>query len=560
MTSSRYLVVLAGLILVTAGLFFAKSASGETVPIYGFEFEVDELLNVDAQNVEVRLLGERRIVARAQVGRFIASKYFEQDPPVLEAKALKTFIRNSLRQGDVALAAAALKAFLRLPALDAVKVDGFLGELEPTDKTIELFQYLLLHTQEFSNLQLIGPAAVFFAGFEDPQWLRSNAVKQIYVFKNSLRIFLRGRFFTALASGNVEAQLKILRLAGEFFGGADPDYQHLLVSQQSVTQLFNALQKRDLEALRPVVARVSSDEALDRALAPVLVSTLHAAIQKALESSELKLALDLLGLIQVHWRTPTTHALVLELLGRIPANFPLFPALGEAEHFILAIAQKDDAIRAALIDFLEARAALFVEAANPGLIEGCLQVLIQLRPDPNSRNDSLRFEEAYLFAELGNIEAGRAKFEQIKTPLSLSEHARAIWASLYVDIYMFLASILAGLLLAYMVGARVARLLVLPLLRSLPNDPADPQPWRFRLKRAFKGTNEDARAEYYGLLGQLGLGKKASRVRIKQAYRNLVKEVHPDIVKTDQAQSRFIELNSAYERIMKLRKALGLDR
>jgi len=65
--------------------------------------------------------------------------------------------------------------------------------------------------------------------------------------------------------------------------------------------------------------------------------------------------------------------------------------------------------------------------------------------------------------------------------------------------------------------------------------------------------------EYLGYLKQFGLNRDADLKSIKAAYRNAVKEVHPDL-KHNQSQSdseRFIQLTSAYERLLELRKEMG---
>lgn len=53
-----------------------------------------------------------------------------------------------------------------------------------------------------------------------------------------------------------------------------------------------------------------------------------------------------------------------------------------------------------------------------------------------------------------------------------------------------------------------------------------------------------AKKDYYDILG---VGKNASADEIKSAYRKLAKQYHPDLNKTPEAQSKFKEINEAYE-------------
>jgi molecular chaperone DnaJ len=50
--------------------------------------------------------------------------------------------------------------------------------------------------------------------------------------------------------------------------------------------------------------------------------------------------------------------------------------------------------------------------------------------------------------------------------------------------------------------------------------------------------------DYYKVLG---VGRKAGNAEIKQAYRRLAREYHPDVNKKPDAESRFREINEAYE-------------
>ncbi|MGX2972724.1 DnaJ domain-containing protein [Helicobacter sp. T3_23-1059] len=54
--------------------------------------------------------------------------------------------------------------------------------------------------------------------------------------------------------------------------------------------------------------------------------------------------------------------------------------------------------------------------------------------------------------------------------------------------------------------------------------------------------------QYYDLLE---IPTNASKEQIKQAYKNLAKKYHPDLNKSAESQERFIEIQTAYQTIMK---------
>lgn len=65
-----------------------------------------------------------------------------------------------------------------------------------------------------------------------------------------------------------------------------------------------------------------------------------------------------------------------------------------------------------------------------------------------------------------------------------------------------------------------------------------------------------ANKDYYEILG---VGKDASEDEIKSAYRRLAKKYHPDLNKTDEAASKFKEINEAYEVLGDSKKRANYD-
>jgi molecular chaperone DnaJ len=63
--------------------------------------------------------------------------------------------------------------------------------------------------------------------------------------------------------------------------------------------------------------------------------------------------------------------------------------------------------------------------------------------------------------------------------------------------------------------------------------------------------------DYYEVLG---ISRNASDDEVKRAYRRLAKQYHPDANKEDGAESRFIEINEAYEALSDPQKRAAYDR
>ncbi|TET52280.1 MAG: molecular chaperone DnaJ [Anaerolineales bacterium] len=63
--------------------------------------------------------------------------------------------------------------------------------------------------------------------------------------------------------------------------------------------------------------------------------------------------------------------------------------------------------------------------------------------------------------------------------------------------------------------------------------------------------------DYYDVLG---VGRSASAAEVKQAYRQLARECHPDVSEAPDAESRFKEINEAYEVLSDSEKRAAYDR
>jgi DnaJ-domain-containing protein 1 len=88
----------------------------------------------------------------------------------------------------------------------------------------------------------------------------------------------------------------------------------------------------------------------------------------------------------------------------------------------------------------------------------------------------------------------------------------------------------------------------------------DTDPRVFVTARGVKSEHSKYPYEYISAVYELGLSADASMKEIKAAYRSKMKGIHPDAVQSQQRDTgEFIHVKQVYERIIALRKELGLD-
>ncbi len=178
-----------------------------------------------------------------------------------------------------------------------------------------------------------------------------------------------------------------------------------------------------------------------------------------------------------------------------------------------------------------------------------LQSTFKLRPDPSRLNDELRIQ----IAQIATTDAARAfaaaRIQELKTQgnFSLFDKLGLFWDGYYGRAPIFVLALIILILLG--AGAVV---LFVPELVGLPGR-----------GRPVKGYERSSKVEdeYSRLLAMLGLDDEASDEEIKAAYRQLVKEFHPDSSsgetpeEKDAKAKKFVELKKGYERLMERRRS-----
>lgn len=183
--------------------------------------------------------------------------------------------------------------------------------------------------------------------------------------------------------------------------------------------------------------------------------------------------------------------------------------------------------------------------------------VMERRPDPNQANDELRLN----IALLASNEEGRHFAKSRLSELAGSPNVGVVskFKLLMLGYY--------GEKFPVLLKCSIVFLLVIAVLYfvkprfTLPTLPEYELPTGGRAGKAKSGRGYDRliedEDEYSKMLAVLGLDDSATEAQIKQAYRQLVKDCHPDSVGgSDPVKvARFQELKTTHDRVLEIRKS-----
>lgn len=567
-------------ILVLTASFVSVVGYCDTIEIFGVPFRVDGANPVDGGNVEVTLFGESVLVPRTALNDYIVKTYFlpGRRGGGLSSDAIQQFIRNALAGRQFRYVSQALTTLV-LMGLAGPQFTDFVKELERNQSADEVFKTVIVRLNELtksgedpSRWLVACQELVSVVGVSDLTWVQNNAARWTYQYGESFRTTVSEKFFEAVRDGQNEKAQRMLDLLSGLYGQEDPVVQRLRLCYSRLDDIRRAGATHDLETLFSLAEVGARERDMGEALYPLLAQVLHAEAERALESSAPETAIQALARTEMSLRRPQTH----RLLERALLN--LGPEQGSiiqdplVKDMLVVIARNDERVLAALEGFLEKSIESGQHGGSLDQAEEELQLLVALRPDPNPKNDALRVSQVIGYVRAGMQAKALQELASRATSLTLGQRISLWFGGFYVPRFFAFLIFFVGL-------ACFLTLLYLQRRRLVQFVKDQPQPRPAREEDFMKGAAEDGRSfvmrglregvteklsEYNNCVMKLGLSPDADMRDIKAAYRTAVKLYHPDRVtasekaeKGEQAQ-RFIEMTEAYERLVVLRKELGL--
>lgn len=566
-------------ILALSILSYEDWSLAEPVNVDGLALRVDQLVPVDESNIKVKLGSDERVIAKTELSRYALEQFFSQKDlfSLLEPSEVEKFIIASIDGGKYEQATVALRGVVAQSDSNDIRVPEILEVIGANPKSIQVLKDLLKSLPDSFTSPRIICVLLSQIGHADLPWLRANAVRRIYLFGDELRVYLKEHLYSAISKGRSEIAQQTLQFYGELFGNDDSDFKRLNALNLKFQRLSEGIRKDDIDSIFPLVELGEDSDILRRLIAPGIVEAVHKSAETSILKGDYEAALNILSNIEFDKRTPTTHALILRALGSTKPPASSIVENAKITGLIKQIAQVDDGVRQAFLQFLE-RTALY-NAGDPSFrdIGDLMSLIVTMRPDPSRDNDALRAHVAISLVNRGRVMQARSLLSDMRTREPFFERLRVGWALFMADDFSRTLVAIAGILLFGLIGLRLqGTKLNLPKFKSRDKS-AQNKNAGYRTRASVESETEDdyippqfvtARAhgdtfikEYHERLVEFGLKADADLRMIKAAYRTKAKEIHPDYGHQDSTSDpqQFIDLKSNYERLIELRKRLGFD-
>ena len=551
------------------------SLGAEFLTISGVPFEVDSITAVAPRISKVSLLGQSAILAEDNVQDWVVRVSLGHPERVraLGVGGLIRFIKNSVAAGRASYAQKAFAAVFTLcgekeePAVrDLVEEIGVsntgLGVLKSV--LSERFEERPGLPQPRPDKPLIFGAMIYWVGLIDANWLRSNQIKTLLIYADSLREYSSRRFHQALRAGDRIAARRIVQMLQQILGPEDAAYQRLNLLLSRVEQIESSKARSDVESIFPLARIAQEDPASAEILYPFVAQALTEEAEKALSAGSPERALYILGRTDLHRRTPHVHELTARALRQVkPSAQPFFHDVG-SEMFVRAVARHDVTVKDYYLEYLQRQIDFFLERQSLEELDFCVRKLLLVRPDPNQQNDRVRERQALMYFQAGHKIRALEKLQEIQTGLSLVGRARltllrlsSIWAVVLTVLVGFGA---AAVYLFSGLSRKPGNASAGGRSRAAAAEPAEEGQTGAFVRGFFGQALNPQLQEYHRCLASLGVGTRASLEEIKAAYRRAVKRVHPDAQegRHEHASKDFIDITEAYERALELRKEIGM--
>jgi len=531
----------------------------ESIEKYGLTFPIDQISQVDSDTYKVTVFGHSTLISKNKIDDYVLGEYFKPASiSKLKVFSLQNFIQGAVEAKDLNLAMLALEGLLQHQSVTKSDVSELFEKLSSNDISVSFYKKALKDINQISRFPEIVGVLVYGIAVNDVNWLRTEGVRFVYLYGAVVKNVFKENYFKLIAEDKLEQAKKVLTRLSDLYGVEDSSYLELSIDHTKIVEAFDSILHQEVEGMYLLTDLVKQNKSLAKALPTLILARVHQLAQNLLKEGQASKTLLLLSWLDLQWRTPTTHKLVVEALKGLKEDDVSSLFGTRIERFLSIMAIKDPEIKETYVKFVERDIQYRNKNHNFSLINSYFDRLRLLRPDPNAENDSLRIETALAMAQAGFNDSAKEIYSRVQTKVSQIDMIRLLLAGILVDrVLVFSLMIVPILLIGFLVFRR--RAYKEALREEIDFSSESEEDWPIFAKLAGKGRDPSS-LQYEQLLRVFELERSADFKDIKTAFRNSVKRVHPDLNPdlNQDDRERFLNLTQTYEKIVKLRKRLGL--
>jgi hypothetical protein len=551
-----------------------KFAAASSHVVQGLSFPVEEIAAVDSKNSRVVIHGKVFLVPISQVDDLVVRQCLSDKSTVqkLPHGSLINFTDKSLENKNFEYAVSGLRAMLMHAAVSKEQWLEFLARNSSSHDLTTALKRVMSEAPVWSQVaSSIKIPLLFELGVMDADWIRTSNLASSLLSNREFHDFAERALTETVRTRRFSRLPQMAHFLREIFGVEDTLFHQAKILSEQLERFRHALTTRDASAIEITLLSLQKYQEQRQLLYPYFVEEIHRVVRESIDSGATSQALAMIAMVDLSFRTPTTHALAKLCLERLSGADALILDQPTIKRFLLALAQFDSSLKEIFEKKLVAQFRAALSKHDISQVERVLSMLVSARPDPNLANDQLRIEYAQFLREIGRVAQSQTQLKRVQTGLPFLFRLELFTSDyLGISLFNFIALIISGVLLSSLLVIRFSAFIKegknkIEQARPTPTThfsraQAESESDNFSTPgfRRMQKTSPE-RAEYLRCLEVFGLTGEASFKQIRHAYREAVKTHHPDRQGEGRATDKFVDLNQTYERILELRISLGLE-
>ena len=536
------------------------NAEPRIIEAYGLPFQLLNYQSTGDGQVLINVHGNDQLVLETRVTPTVIREFFANRVTFesLSLDGVFHFIAQALTAQDRASAMLAMQGVISFADLSSPAVSAGVTSIGISDDpTLGFFKEVLTYTLKGTAAPTFIATLMKIIAAKDIAWLKEIHPSAFVSYGQALRIVLRDEMYTKIKERDVAKAKRVQQLQAACFGDDD-------IEVRTFRTLFERLESlpADADYATKLSDLVNQDPTIKKYFGPLFHDALLEKINRYIQQGSGDRALELLAQLDWSKRTPRIHQLTTDAISKLPQESPAIFEQGQVKDYLVFISEKDPVIRENLIRTLES--SIEFNRSDFPVANSFMKMLKLIRPDPNSLNDHLRIAIAQdLYAQ--NKDSSARLFLADASQVGILNRVSLAFARMKANLFAILAILLSIIVLFICVGFFLNRRALRKITRIIDvHDELgleeDPDRRVFVTARGVKSEHSKYPYEYISAVYELGLSADASMKEIKAAFRSKMKGIHPDAVQSQQRDTdEFIHIKQVYERILALRKELGLD-